>query len=67
MNDQNAVLFWSIFDDSSCSSSEESHDNDDGDNELIMHVCNILTERRGYPKNRDISRCSHELQKDRKF
>jgi hypothetical protein len=43
MNDQNAVLFLSIFDDSSSSSSEESDDNDDGDNELIMHVCNILT------------------------
>ena len=43
MNDQNAVLFLSIFEDSSSSSSEESDDNDDGDNELIMHVCNILT------------------------
>jgi hypothetical protein len=38
MNDQNAVLF------------EESDDNDDGDNELIMHVCNILTERRDIPR-----------------
>ena len=38
MNDQNAVLL------------EESDDNDDGDNELIMHVCNILTERRDIPR-----------------
>ena len=50
MNDQNAVLFLSIFDDSSSSSSEESDDNDDGDNELIMHVCNIFTERRDIPR-----------------
>ena len=46
MNNQNDVLFLSIFDDSSSSSSEESDDNDDGDNELIMDVCNIITERR---------------------
>jgi hypothetical protein len=50
MNDQNAVLFLSIFDDSSSSFSEESDENDDGDNELIMHVCNILTERRDIPR-----------------
>ena len=43
MNNQNDVLFLSIFDDSSSSSSEESDDNDARDNELIMHVCNILT------------------------
>ena len=50
MNDQNAVLFLSIFYDSSSSSSEESDDNDDEDNELIMHICNILTERRDIPR-----------------
>ena len=49
MNDQNAVLFLSIFYDSSSSSSEESDDNDDRDNEL-MHVCNKLTERRDIPR-----------------
>ena len=50
MNDQTAVLFLSIFDNSSSSSSEESYDNDDRDNELIMHVCNIITERRDIPR-----------------
>jgi hypothetical protein len=61
MNDQNAVLFLSIFYDSSSSSSEESDDNDDRDNEVIMHVCKYTYGNEGYPKNRDISRCSHEL------
>ena len=50
MNDQTAVLFLSIFGDSSSSSSEESNDNDDGDNELIMHACNIITERGDIPR-----------------
>ena len=50
MNHQNAMLFLSIVDDSSSSSSEESDDNDARDNELIMHVCNILTERRDIPR-----------------
>ena len=49
MNDQNAVLFLPIFDDSLSSSSEELDDNDDRD-ELIMHVCNILMERRDIPR-----------------
>ena len=49
MNDENAVLFLPIFDDSSSSSSEELDDNDDRD-ELIMHVCNILMERRDIPR-----------------
>jgi hypothetical protein len=52
MNDQIAVLFLSICDDSSSSSSEESDDNDDGDNELIMDVCNIITERRDILRRR---------------